>query len=63
MWWEAGERTRRPCSARVSELQFSDDLAAVESMEGAARILDDLLKEWGLTLSIEKTKLLVVGSR
>ena len=40
-----GERTRRPCSTRVSELQFADDLAAVgtsrESMAGAVRILDD----------------------
>ena len=51
-----GERTRRPFIARVSKLQFADDLAAVgtsrESMESAAHILDDLLKEWGLTLSI-----------
>lgn len=48
------------------ELQFADDLAAVgttrESMERAACILQDLLKEWGLTLSIVKTKLVVVGS-
>ena len=48
------------------ELQFADDLAAVtttrESMDRAASILQDLLREWGLTLSVVKTKLLVVGS-
>ena len=61
-----GERTRRPCTERVMELQFADDLAAVtttrESMDRAASILQDLLREWGLTLSVVKTKLLVVGS-
>lgn len=31
-------------------------------MERAACILQDLLKEWGLMLSIVKTKLMVVGS-
>ena len=60
-----GERTRRPFIDRVSELQFDDDLAAVgtsrESMESAVCILDDLLREWGLTLSIAKTKLMVAG--
>ncbi len=30
-------------------------------MENAAHVLDDLLKKWGLTLSIVKTKLLVAG--
>ena len=59
-----GERTRRPFIATVSELQFADELARVrESMESAAHILDDLLKEWVLTLSIVKTKLLVAGDR
>ena len=44
-----GERTRRPLSAKFSELQFADDLAAVgtsrEGMESAAQVLEDLLKE------------------
>ena len=61
MWWEV----RKPFTARVSELQFADDLAAVgtsrESMESAACVLDDLLLKWGLTLSNVKTKLLVAG--
>ena len=58
-----GERTRRLFSAKISELQFADYLAAVgmgrdsESMESAAQVLEDLLKEWGLTLSIVKIKL------
>ena len=60
-----GERTRKPFIARVSELQIPDDVAAVgtsrDSMESAALMLDDLLKEWGLTLSTVKTKLLVAG--
>ena len=30
-------------------------------MESAAHKLDDLLRKWGLTLSIVKTKLLVAG--
>ena len=30
-------------------------------MESAGHVLDDILKEWGLTLSIVKTKLLVAG--
>ena len=56
------ERTRKLFIARVSKLLFADDVAAVgtsrESMESAALILDDFLKEWGLTLN---TKLLVAG--
>ncbi len=60
-----GERTRRPLTATVSELQFADDIATTgtsrESIVNAAHVLDDLLKKWGLTLSIVKTKLLVAG--
>ena len=52
VWWKlVGERMRKLFIARVSKLQFADDLAAVgtsrESMESAAYILDDLLTEWG----------------
>ena len=32
-----------------------------ESMERAACVLDEILREWGLTLSIVKTKLIVAG--
>ena len=62
-----GERTRRPLSAIVPELEFADDVTAVgtsrESMKRAACVLDEILREWGLTLSIVKTKLMVAGSR
>ena len=61
------DRMRKPFTARVSELQFANDLTAVstirESMENVSHILDDYLKEWGMTWSIVKTKLLVAGER
>ena len=57
-----GERTRRPCTERVMELQLAAVTTTRESMDRAASILQDLLREWGLTLSVVKTKLLVVGS-
>ena len=63
-----GERTRRPFIARISELQFADDLVAIgtstvygEYGDSAAHTLDDLKKKWGLTLNILKTKLMVAG--
>ncbi len=61
-----GERTRRPDKMTVTELQFADDLAAVSTtrvkVEESASILNSILREWGLTMSMAKTKLLVVGS-
>lgn len=61
-----GERTRRPCHLRISELLFADDAVAVganrSDMEHAASVLDDLVSKWGLTLSISNTKLLVAGT-
>ena len=52
--------------AKVTELQFADDAALVgssrEEIERAARVLDSVTTEWGLTMSIPKTKLLVVGT-
>jgi hypothetical protein len=61
-----GERTRRPCCFKVSELLFADDAAAVgtsrSSMERAASVLKGVISEWGLVLSIPKTKLLVAGT-
>ena len=60
-----GERTRRPLKTTVTELQFADDAAIVgssrEEIERAARTLDEVASEWGLTLSLPKTKLLVSG--
>ena len=61
-----GERTRRPSQTRISELLFADDAAAVSTtrkgMERAAKALDGVISEWGLTLNIQKTKLLVAGT-
>ena len=60
-----GERTRSPSSLTVTELLFADDAAAVgttrESMERAAQALEQVTSEWGLSVSIAKTKLLVAG--
>ena len=61
-----GERTRRPLKTTVTELQFADDAALVgssrEEIERAARTLDKVASEWGLTLSLPKTKLLVADT-
>ena len=61
-----GERTRRPCCTKMSEFLFTDDAAAVgtsrRNMERAASILNSVISEWGLVLSIPKTKLLVAGA-
>ena len=61
-----GERTRRPLKTTVTELQFADDAALVsssrEGVERSARVLDQVASEWGLTLSLQKTKLMVTGT-
>ena len=61
-----GERTRRPLKTTVTELQFADDAALVgssrEEIVRGARTLDKVASEWGLTLSLSKTKLLVAGT-
>ncbi len=45
---------------------FADDLAAVSTtrmkIEESAFMLHSVLREWGLTMSMTKTKLLIVGS-
>jgi len=55
-----------PDKMTVDEFQFADDFAAVSTsrtkIEKVAPILQGLLKDWGLTMSLTKTKLLVVGS-
>ena len=60
-----GEGTRSPSSLSVTELLFADDAAAVsttrESMKRAAQALEEVTSEWGLSVSIAKTKLLVAG--
>lgn len=60
-----GKRTWRPLKTTANELQFADDVALVglssEEIERAAQTLDKVASEWGLTLSLPKTKLLVAG--
>ena len=50
---------------RVTEMQFADDAAAVvktrEGLEQTAHILIRTAGKWGLKVSVEKTKFLVVG--
>ena len=60
-----GEWTRRPLQTTVTQLLFADDAVVVasgrEDMERAAHVLDDVTTEWGLTMSLVKTKLLIVS--
>ena len=60
-----GERIRRSSSFVISECLFADDAALICSsradMAVAARIFEEVVAEFGLTLSILKTKLLVAG--
>ena len=60
-----GERTTRPSTLRVTELQFADDAAAVgtsrEDIVRAAQVLDEVTTEWGLTVNVQKTKMMVAG--
>ena len=62
-----GERTRTPNSFVLSECLFANDAALVcscrEDMVLAARTFDEVAIEYGLTLSVPKTKLLVAGLR
>ena len=60
-----GERTRRPLTGKITELLFADDTVATgtdrDGTERAAKELERLVKCWGLTQSLAKTKLVVVG--
>ena len=60
-----GECTRRPSSFVISECLFADDAALICSSRAdiyvAARIFEEVMAEFGLALSILKTKLLVAG--
>ena len=60
----AGERTRSSKVA-VTELQLEDDVAVLgstrEEIERTANMLDEVASQWGLTVSLYKTKLLVVN--
>ena len=60
-----GERTRRPSSFVLSECLFADVATLVcsyrENIVLAASMLDEVVTEYGLTLSVPKTKLLIAG--
>ena len=60
-----GARTRSPAHTIVSELMFADDACAVTTsragMEQAVEVLLRVTSQWGLTVSVPKTKLMVVG--
>ena len=55
----------RPLTGKTTELRFADDAVATrtdrDGMERAAKDLEGLVKYSGLTLSLAKTKLVVVG--
>jgi len=60
-----GERTRKPLNFEITELLFTDDSVIVcctrQDMEEATRVFDEAAAEFGLTVSVVKTKLLVAG--
>ena len=60
-----GERTRKSLSFEITELPFADDGVIIcctrQDMEEAARVFDEVAAEFGLTVSVVKTKLLVAG--
>ena len=60
-----GARTRSPAQTIVSELLFADDACAITTsradMEQAVEVLLRVTSQWGLTVSVPKTKLMVVG--
>ena len=61
-----GRQAKRASKVAVTELQFADDAVLVgatrESIVRAAHVMDEVTSEWGLTMSIPKTKLLVTGA-
>ena len=60
-----GKKMRRPLKITVTVLQFADDADLVcssgEGVERSARTLDQVASQWGLTLSLQKTKLMVLA--
>ena len=60
-----GERTRRVLKVAVTELQFADDVAMLgstrEQIERTVNVFEEVASQWRLTVSLSKTKLLVVN--
>ena len=60
-----GERTRAPSTSWMTELSFADDGAVSSTREDLVKAtveLNSVVIACGLTISIPKTKFLVVGS-
>ena len=62
---ERGRERERLCEMRVSETQFADDAAlyttSQDSFESTTVGFVKVVSEWGLTVSIKKTKGMVAG--
>ena len=56
---------KAPLSFKLTELLFADDGAILcytrQDIKEAARVVDETAAEFGLTISVVKTKLLVAG--
>ena len=72
IWYKAdgrlvGSRAPKRDTAKLSELQFADDYAILaqtkEKVVHAMSKLFEITSQWGLTISVPKTKVLVVGGR
>ena len=64
--WDRTAKTRLQV-ARIFESKFADDVAlyatTMEALEGVAKEFVKTAVDWGLTVSLEKTKLLTMGSQ
>ena len=66
VWWKVSwSKTRKPLSFEISELLFADDGVITSctrpDVEEAAHMFDEVAAEWGLTVSVIKTKLLIAS--
>ena len=61
-----GSRSSKHNTVKLNELQFADDIAILaetkEKIVHAMSKLFEITSQWGLTISVPKTKILVVGS-
>ena len=62
-----GSRASKCDTAKLSELQFADDIAILaqtkEKVVHAMPKLFEITSQWGFTISVPKTKVLLVGGR
>ena len=65
--WLVGARASKCDRGKLSELQFADDIAIfAQTKEKVVHVMSKLFEitsQWGLTISVPKTKALVVGGR